>query len=87
MWIAPTEEEIREKHFKSIIRKHGNRIVKASESISMHYKTKLIITDMESMVKISDQCNIPIFILDEGGMPKENSLFLYLKKKYAISII
>lgn len=73
----PDEDQIQELKFKSILRKYGSRIVRVSESVSIDYSRKMIIKDMDSMVKISDQYNIPIFyILDIRGRPKDYCFFI-----------
>lgn len=78
LWgVLPTEEESRALRFKSIMRKHGSRIVRVTRSIGQTCETELIIKDIEGMVKISDEYNIPIFYIpDENGMPEENSMFI-----------
>lgn len=75
--VPPDEGKIRELKFKSIVKKYGSRIVRVSERVSINSEVRMIINDMESMIKISDQLNIPVFyILDSEGMPLDNSFFI-----------
>lgn len=75
--IPPTEEEKLILKFKSIMRKHGSRIVRVSRFVGTPWETVLVINDIEGMIKISDEYNIPIFYVpDESGMPEENSMFI-----------
>ncbi|NLK65792.1 MAG: DUF5305 domain-containing protein [Tissierellia bacterium] len=87
--IPPTEEEKLVLKFKSIMRKHGSRIVRVSRYIGASWERVMVINDIEGMIKISDECNIPIFyISDERGMPLENSMFIPTKDinyKYYLS--
>ena len=78
--VPPTEEEKLILKFKSIMRKHGSRIVRVSRFIGSSWETVLVINDIEGMIKISDEYNIPIFYIpDESGMPEENSMFIPTK--------
>lgn len=78
--IPPTEEEKLILKFKSIMRKHGSRIVRVSRFIGTSWEMVLVINDIEGMIKISDEYNIPIFYTpDESGMPEENSMFIPTK--------
>jgi len=73
----PTEDEYRVLHFKSIMRKHGSRIVRVSRSINFSREAVLVIKDIEGMIKISDQYNLSIFYIPrENGMPEENKMFI-----------
>ena len=73
----PTEDEYRVLHFKSIMRKHGSRIVSVSRSINFSREAVLVIKDIEGMIKISDQYNLSIFYIPrENGMPEENKMFI-----------
>ena len=75
--IPPTEEEKLVLRFKSIMRKHGSRIVRTGRYIGSSWETMLIVKDIEGMIKISDECNIPIFYIpDYKGMPDEYSMFI-----------
>lgn len=79
--IPPTEEEKLVMKFKSIMRKHGSRIVRISHFIGSSWETVLVINDIEGMIKISDEFNIPIFYIpDESGMPEENKIFIPTKE-------
>jgi hypothetical protein len=75
--IPPTDEEKLVLRFKSIMRKHGSRVVRLSRFLGSSWETILVIKDIEGMIKISDECNIPIFYIpDEKGMPEEYSMFI-----------
>ena len=75
--LPPTYEQILQMRFKSIMRKHGSRIVRVSYSINPFYETALEIKDIEGMIKISDEYNIPIFFIpDDNGVPKDNKMFI-----------
>lgn len=75
--VAPTKDEMRILKFKGIIRKYGSRIVKVSQAIGCYYETTIIITDIESMIKICDEQNLPIlYIPNKEGMPEEDTMFI-----------
>lgn len=75
--LPPTKEEILRMRFKSIMRKHGSRIVRVNRSINSLYETVMEIKDMEGMIKISDEYNIPIFFMPaDNGMPEDNKMFI-----------
>lgn len=73
----PSEKEILLLRFKAIMRKHGSRIVRVNRSTNISMDRVLEIKDIEGMVKISDQYNIPIFYkADEGGLPEDSKFFI-----------
>jgi len=75
--IPPSEEENLLLHFKSIMRKHGSRIIRVSRSENISFDRTFEIKDIEGMIKISDQYSIPVFyVADEGGLPEENKFFI-----------
>lgn len=79
--VPPDEDKIRELKFKAIMRKHGSRMVRVGEPVDMSNKTHMVISDMESMIKISDQLNIPIFYMSgTDAMPWDNSFFIPLEE-------
>lgn len=75
--VEPTKEEMRILKFKEIKRRHGSRIVKASQTTGFSYETTIVIKDIESMIKICDEQNLPIlYIPNEEGMPQENTMYI-----------
>lgn len=75
--VPPDEDKIKELNFKSIMRKYGSRMVRVGETVDMSDKTRMVISDMGSMIKISDQLNIPIFYtLGTDGTPFDGSFFI-----------
>lgn len=75
--LPPTYEQMLHMRFKYIMRKHGSRIVRLSRSINSLYETALEIKDIEGMIKISDEYNIPVFFMpDDNGMPEDNKMFI-----------
>lgn len=73
----PEGEELDRLEFKKILRKYGSRIVRVDKSAHIKETAHLQIHDMESLVKISDQCNTPIFyFIGEGNLPQKNCLFI-----------
>ena len=75
--VLPDEDKIRELKFKSIMRKHGSRMVRVREPVDISNNIRMVISDMESMIKISDQLNIPIFYMaDTDGVPWDDGFFI-----------
>ena len=78
--LPPTEAESLIIEFKTIIRKYGSRIVRGNKGSNLTYEIAFEINNIDGMVKISDEYNIPIFyIADEKGFPEENKLFIPAK--------
>lgn len=74
---SPTEYENNVLRFKSIKRKYGSRIVKVSNFTDYVWENTMEIKDIEGMIKISDEYNIPIFYVQgDNGMPVENRMFI-----------
>lgn len=75
--VAPTKDEMRILKFKEIVRKHKSRIVKVEKTIGCSYESTIIIKDIDSMIKICDEQNLPIlYIPNEEGMPEENAMYI-----------
>lgn len=78
--VPPNKEEELVSHFKHIMRKHGSRIVAINSFVNVSLDTVFEIEDIEGMIKISDEYNIPIFyISDEDDMPEGNKMFIPTK--------
>ncbi|HHX55581.1 MAG TPA: DUF5305 domain-containing protein [Clostridiales bacterium] len=79
--IKPSEDEELALHFKYIMRKHGSRIVGINSFVNVSLDTVFEIKDIDGMIKISDEYNIPIFfIVDDNGMPEGNKMFIPTKE-------
>lgn len=78
--VPPNKEEELVLHFKHIMRKYGSRIVAINSFVNTSLDTVFEIEDIEGMIKVSDEYNIPIFyISDEDNMPEGNKMFIPTK--------
>lgn len=79
--LQPSEEEELALHFKHIMRKYGSRIVGINSFVNVSLDTVFEIKDIDGMIKISDEYNIPIFfIVDNNDMPEGNKMFIPTKE-------
>ncbi len=71
----PAEYQLRA--FRGIVKKHGSRMIKLQELPPKPWGRKVILADIDSLVKLSDDMQKPIcYALEENGLPSEDMLFL-----------
>lgn len=80
---TPDAEEQYSLHFKGIKRRYGSRIVWISTPPCITDGRQVVVADLESLIKVSDEIRQPICcFLDDKGLPENRLLFVPDDGKY-----
>lgn len=79
----PTESESYVLAFKTILRKYGSRMIKLKEIPQIPEDSFILIADIDSLIKVSDERQQPVcYVPDEKDMPLNGLLYVPDDGKY-----